>query len=95
MLSFLAALDIAAVCTATVDSLGTALTLSTKVMMKKEQGEFCYSFDKVISLHLSTNVNEIIRTVLNFFFLRKEKSPLILRFVSMYVLTIGECEDSC
>ena len=40
-------------------------------------------------LIISGNVNEVIRAVL------KEQSPRILRFVSMYVLTNGECEDSC
>ena len=51
-LSILTALDITTVCIARVDRLGNAPTLSTKVMMKKERGEFCYSFDKVIGLHL-------------------------------------------
>ena len=60
---------------------------------------------------LSSNVNEVIGAVLNsLFFLRKDfthtywrnvgcedckQSPRVLRFVSMCVLTIGECEDSC
>ena len=59
---------------------------------------------------LSSNVNEVIGAVLNsLFFLRKDfthtywrnvgcedckQSPRVLRFVSMCVLTIGECEDS-
>ena len=41
LLSILTASDIPTVCTARVDRLGTAPTLSTKVMMKKERGEFC------------------------------------------------------
>ena len=40
-------------------------------------------------LIICSNVNEVIRAVL------KEQSPRILRFVSMYVLTNGECEDLC
>ena len=38
-------------------------------------------------LKSSSNVNEVIRAVLNFlFFLQKEQSPHILRFVDMYAL---------
>ena len=66
---------------------------------------------KKVFWHVSNNVNEVIRAVLNFFFfLRKDfthtywrnvrcedckQSPRILRFVSMCVLTISACEDSC
>ena len=46
LLSILTALDIPTVCTARVDRLGTAPTLSTKVMMKKECEEFCCSLIK-------------------------------------------------
>ena len=62
------------------------------------------------SFWLSSNVNEVIRATFYFlFFLRKhfthtywrnirfedcKQSPRILGFVSMYVPTISECEDS-
>ena len=66
LLSILTALDIPAVCTARVDRLETAPTLSTKVMMKKERGEFCYSFDKVRGLYFIRWIdNSIITTLSN------------------------------
>ena len=48
LLAILIALDISTACTATTHHFGTAPTLSTKVMMKKEHEEFCYYFDKMI-----------------------------------------------
>ena len=65
VLSILTALGIQTVCTARVDRLETAPILSTKVMMKKERGEFCYSFDKVIGLHLVQWIDTSVVTTLS------------------------------
>ena len=65
LLSILTALDIPTVCTASVDRLGNAPTLSTKIMMKKDCGEFYYSFDKVIGLHLVQWMDNSIVTTLS------------------------------
>ena len=65
LLSMLTALDKPTVCTARVNRLGTAPTLSTKVMMKKERGELCYSFDKVIGLHLVRCMDNSVVTTLS------------------------------
>ena len=69
MFSILAMLDTPTVCTARVGKLPdcweTAPTLYTKVMMKKEHGEFCYSFDKVIGLHLVRWMDNSIVTTLS------------------------------
>ena len=65
LLSILTALDILTVCTASVDRLGNAPTLSTKIMMKKDCVEFYYSFDKVIGLHLVQWMDNSIVTTLS------------------------------
>ena len=69
----------------------------------------CLDTFHAVSVMRSSNVNEVIRAVLKFllfFFYEKishtrnvrcddcKQSPHILRFVSMCVLTIRECEDS-
>ena len=65
LLSILTALDIPTVCKARADPWGTAPTLSTKVMMKKKRGGSCYSFDKVIGLHLVRWMDNSIVTTLS------------------------------
>ena len=65
LLSMLTALDKTTVCTARANRLGTAPTLSTKVMMKEERGELCYSFDKVKGLRLVQCMDNSVVTTLS------------------------------
>ena len=65
LLSILTALDKLTVCTARVDFLGNAPTLSTRVRMRKERGKFYYSFDKVVGLHLILWMDNSIVTTLS------------------------------